>query len=435
MPIDPSIILGIRPVQVQQQDPLEQYGKSLTLKNLMGQGELQSMQMNKAKRDMADEEMYREAVKASGGSLEKLIPELTGRGLGRQAMDAQGKLMTNKKTEADYNKTRIQTQLEQAKYLRDRLAGVRDQAGYDQWRQEGAAMGAQVVNSAPEVFDPNFQQQQILTADKFLERMTPKYERVDLGGKVQVIDVNPFTNPSIKGTALDKTATPGDLMTDKRTRDEGAANRGVTIRGQNLTDTRARETGGRSYDSERGVVVDTKTGTAVPVTMGGAPLPGKLSESQRKELSSIDSQTSQIEAALKSVDANKDAFSFTRGMATMAGGLPETLAGRLDTDSQRQARSYVFNVVSKVINERAGAAQSAQELARLRSFLPAEADNAEQIKSKLEAFKGYLSDSRAGYDKPQTGAPKPAAPKQEERKVIGNKAYIKRNGQWYEANE
>jgi hypothetical protein len=103
-----------------------------------------------------------------------------------------------------------------------------------------------------------------------------------------------------------------------------------------------------------------------------------------------------VDGALEAVDKTPSAFSMGRGMATMAGPIPESVAGRFDNDAERQARSYVFNNVSKVINERAGAAQSAQELARLRSFLPAETDNADQIKSKLKAFKTYLSDMEAG---------------------------------------
>jgi hypothetical protein len=41
--------------------------------------------------------------------------------------------------------------------------------------------------------------------------------------------------------AAEKTASPDALLTDSRTRAEGAANRGVSIRGQDMTDERARE--------------------------------------------------------------------------------------------------------------------------------------------------------------------------------------------------
>lgn len=40
--------------------------------------------------------------------------------------------------------------------------------------------------------------------------LKPDLKQVDLGGKVQWVDVNPFTNPQIRGSHLDKTLTPSD---------------------------------------------------------------------------------------------------------------------------------------------------------------------------------------------------------------------------------
>jgi hypothetical protein len=67
--------------------------------------------------------------------------------------------------------------------------------------------------------------------------------------------------------------------------------------------------------------------------------------------------------------------------------------------------------VSRVINERAGAAQSAQEMQRLRSFLPADTDNDIQITNKLKGFQSYLADLEKGTIK----AAPPAAKEQLER--------------------
>lgn len=131
----------------------------------------------------------------------------------------------------------------------------------------------------------------------------------------------------------------------------------------------------------------------------------------RKELTSIDQQRSVIEGALKAVKDTPGAFSFVRG--AVAGALPygESLAGRLETPEQTQARAYVFNNVSRVINERAGAAQSAQEMQRLRSFLPADTDNAEQITNKLKGFQIYLEDLEKGTIKATSPATKEALEK------------------------
>ena len=146
--------------------------------------------------------------------------------------------------------------------------------------------------------------------------------------------------------------------------------------------------------------------TAVPVP-GLTP---KLTEAQKKELSTIEAQEKTVQGALDAVKKTPTAFGMARGAATMSGSIPETIAGRFDSPAQREARSYVYNVVSKVINERAGAAQSAQELARLRSFLPAEMDSADQITSKLNAFQTYLKDQREGWAKPQGPGVAPSAP-------------------------
>lgn len=165
--------------------------------------------------------------------------------------------------------------------------------------------------------------------------------------------------------------------------------------------TETEKSAGQHYDAERGVIVD-KAGVATPVRdASGTPVPAKITEAQKKELSSIEAQRNTIKGALDAVSKTPSAFGMTRGLATMAGSIPESVAGRMDSKDEREARSFVFNVVSKVINERAGAAQSKQELARLRSFLPAETDGSEQIKDKLEAFDKYLGEQKTAYEKPQ----------------------------------
>jgi hypothetical protein len=249
-----------------------------------------------------------------------------------------------------------------------------------------------------------------LAVDKQIERNTPKREMRDIGGSVVPVDMNPVTNPN--QAPLPKTMTPGDVQQAR----DSAAGRAVTMRGQSMADSRARESADiqrqaartRVIETPDGVMlVDMGTGLARPAaTFNGNPLPGKMPEAQKKELMSINQQRAVVDGALEAVSATPGAFTFKRGAATMAGAIPESVAGRFDNDSERQARSFVYNIVSKVINERAGAAQSAQELARLRSFLPAETDNSDQITSKLNAFKSYLGEMEAGT----VGKPRPPAP-------------------------
>jgi len=144
------------------------------------------------------------------------------------------------------------------------------------------------------------------------------------------------------------------------------------------------------------MLVNTRTGQAQPVMgAGGQAIAPKLSAEQSKDITSINQQYSTIDGALSAVKATPSAFSFKRGMAQEfpAG---ETLAGRMDKPEEAAARAYVFNNVSAVIKERAGTAQSASEMQRINSFMPAVTDNAKQIENKLNGFKSYLKDLEKG---------------------------------------
>lgn len=141
----------------------------------------------------------------------------------------------------------------------------------------------------------------------------------------------------------------------------------------------------------------------VAVAPGGGfqPLQGKPSEAVGKEQMSINQQRAIVKGAIDAVDATPSAFSMTRGMT------PEAIGGRMASSDENQARSYLFNVVSGVIKERAGTAQSAAEADTLRRFLPVETDTAPVIKDKMLAFDKYLLAKETGTTKKRGGAEKP----------------------------
>jgi hypothetical protein len=155
-------------------------------------------------------------------------------------------------------------------------------------------------------------------------------------------------------------------------------------------------TAGQVVETANGpMIVNTRTGDATPIMAGGQPIAPKLTAEQSKDITGINQQRSVVDSALNLVEKTPSAFSFGRGAA---GALPlgETLAGRTEKPDETKARAAVFNIVSKVINERAGAAQSVQELKRLNAFLPSEYDNAKQIKNKFDGFKEYLNEQEKG---------------------------------------
>jgi hypothetical protein len=223
----------------------EIYGAADRANALRNQQEYQQYQIQRQMRDDQRQDAVRGAYKINpDGTLDRQGTYANLYAVDpMSALELQSKLTASDaaatKSKGEEKKLNLENMAATAKYLRDSGAGVNDQASYDAWKAEGQALGAQFVNSLPAQYDPGIVRQQLLTADQFITQSTPKYERVDLGGKIQVIDVNPVTNPSIKGTQFDKSLTPGEVLTDSRTRSEGAANRAVSIRGQNISATNA----------------------------------------------------------------------------------------------------------------------------------------------------------------------------------------------------
>jgi hypothetical protein len=121
----------------------------------------------------------------------------------------------------------------------------------------------------------------------------------------------------------------------------------------------------------------------------------ELTPNQQIELMKIVKSDDAINTALAAVESQPGAFSVTRGVATRLGPFAESLAARGDTPRERDARAQVFNVMSSVIKERAGTAQSKAELATLNSFLPNPYDSGPVIKDKLEGFKRYLGNQES----------------------------------------
>lgn len=77
MPIDPSIVLGVKPPRFEQDDPISMFGKVLGAKSALAQSDLQQLQMQQARQGIADEQALRSAYQQSGGDRVKLRELLT----------------------------------------------------------------------------------------------------------------------------------------------------------------------------------------------------------------------------------------------------------------------------------------------------------------------------------------------------------------------
>lgn len=419
--IDARIPLGVQPMQIES--PLNAMAQVMQVQGMQDQAAMRRLQMEQAKREREAETALSQAYASSlgaDGAIDRnaMFRTLAGRGLGakipglqKQFADAdKSQLEVREKAAANYKSFQEAV----ASYANDpNVSKAMVASGLQQAVQAGAfdpKMASAMISDLPD--DPAQLRQRLqmiqrarLSPEHQITLFAPKPTEVDDGQQKSFRDTNPLSptyGQATAGAAVQKQVTPDAVMSAETAR-----------RGQNMVDARARESQAiqrQGLDLQRDaarteiketaqgfVMVDKGKGTVTPLNgADGKPLPAKPSESQQKELMSIRQQREVVKGAIAAASQTPSAFSLGRGAATMAGAIPESIAGRMDSDPERQARAYVFNNVSKVINERAGAAQSAQELARLRSFLPAETDNAEQIVSKLHAFNDYLNDVERG---------------------------------------
>lgn len=410
MPIDPRIALGVQPVQIQMPDPnagMNALARAMQIKSFQ-----QEQQANALKIDRQNKLM--ELTGATYAKPEDREEALLRGGFIKESADLTKNRVDAAKVQADTDKNKVDAAHKRVDawgqimgYVRQNPTAENATAAVQHLVSMGvlpAEMGQQALaglqaNPNPQAI-AQFADMGFRAALSVKDQLA-KFQTNNIGGQTITQGIDPVTGKATLVSAVQNTQSP-----------DNAASVAATIRGQNLTDARARENAAltrQGLDLQRDaartqvvetpegvMLVDKATGQARPATANGKPLAGKPSAATEKELVGIRQQNSIVDGAIAAVQKTPSAFSMTRGMATMAGPIPESVAGRFDNDAERQARSYVFNNVSKVINERAGAAQSAQELARLRSFLPAETDNADQIVSKLQAFKTYLGDMEAG---------------------------------------
>lgn len=410
MPIDASIALGVKPPQIE--DPTNVLARVMQMQHMQQQQEAGTFDLGLKRRALDDSNRLRDIL-TGGGDAEALRRG----GFLKEANEWDEKQSKIKRETAATEKDNVEAQHKVLGIYRDAVGGITD--------VNGAADFVRTMHSDPRLKNSPiarvpldqaiaqigsdveaWKKQFALGAAKFMELNAPKTNVVNTGGVTQFVQTPGLGGAPTVAQTFTNTQSPDNAATVAQQAAATAqrAQEAAAARAQAERHFQAGLNAPEYKETEQGIVALPKrlapgqVPTATPVAgPDGKPLPGKMSEKQKGELMSINQQRSVIDGALAAVKKTPSAFSATRGLATMGGTLTESAAGKfMDTDDERQARSYVFNNVSKVINERAGAAQSAQELARLRAFLPGETDNADQITSKFKAFKTYLNDLERG---------------------------------------
>lgn len=422
MAIDPNIALGVRPLELPNQ--LAQYGQIAQIQNAQNQNAMAQYQLATAQREQesvnALNNAYAAAYDPKTGQIDAnaLRKSLAGGGFGSKLPAVEKGLLELGKLKTETQTAETKLIDEKLKQSRGLLEGVTTPEQYIAWHEANhkdpilgpmlAARGITAEQSRARIMDAitkgpaEFQKlvnESKLGTEKFMELNKPHYITENLGGTSKVSALPGLGGAPTVVSTTKKTMTPGEAESNAIARERLAQEAtGVVYQEDNQGNVIALPS-----KLKAGEVPTARL--AVAPGGGFQPLQGKPSEAVGKEQMSINQQKTTVQGAIDAVKSAPEAFGW------VTGNMPESARARLASTEENEARAFVFNVVSGVIKERAGTAQSAGEAATLARFLPAEGDNAKVIEDKLTGFQKYLDAKEAGTTKKKLTPSAPSGPK------------------------
>lgn len=428
MPIDASIPLQARGVQLD--NPLDVQAKVMTLRQLAGQQQAQQLQMEQAQRAQEQEatmaELYRGNMSPDGTvNRQALLSSAAQRGLGAKIPTLQKGFAEADKATADVAHTGAQTDELQWKTKKSKLDAssaamssllanpnvthddvIRTVVGLVQNNIIGAEQGQQMVQALPG--QPTKLREflvekgmELVDASKRMELVAPKRIEVNDGKTTTFVDTNPYTNP--QGPApIKMQTTPGQ--------DQSAA---TAVRGQNMSDARARDANGIAQSAARTqivegpdgfVLVDKGTGLARPAaTLNGVQVQGKnngLNDVQSKALL-FGSRMQSAEKVLGEMSAQGTVRpSVLKGVVEsipLVGRAAGAAANNISTPQQQKVEQAQRDFINAVLRRESGAAIADSEFENAKKqYFPAVGDSPAVIQQKTQnrqlATKGILAE-------------------------------------------
>lgn len=443
MPINPNIILGIKTPEIQQVDPLDRYAKSLTLKNLMAQGQMQDMALQ-------DDQAIRDAYKQSGGDAKKVRDILIQGGQYKQvqALDKSNLETEDKRATIDKNKNEIL--IKSIAIHRDQLANVNGPQTAAQWvisayqdpvlgpissRAMPIEQALQNIPQDPQAF-AQWKQQNALGATRFIELNKPTIHMQDTGGASNVLSIPGLGGAPQVVSSAKKTQTPDSI-----------ASNAIAIRGQNMTDARARETLGQGKIPQGYRQTADGNLQAIP----GGPADLKLAGALNQDTQALTSSSSAMDrlATAANEAMNHPGLAGTAGLrgsipnipgsqAADAAALLNTLKSQVafgvlqdmrNNSKTGGALGSVSDAEGKRLEANLAALEKSQSVEQLRASLRKIIDYTQGAKDRL-SMAYNLKHGDGSVNPVRQNAPQPT--QQPVSKVINGVTYVQQNGQWFQ---
>jgi len=208
---------GVKSVADYDNERMQGQQNKLTL--MMNQNQMQD-----AQRSREGENALARLLAGGGDVAQGLARE----GFGKQSMAYTDQQQKMAKDKAAMEKDQLANTMQKLALGAQILSGVTDQASYDQARATAQANGLDVSRMQPN-YDPAFVAQKLQEGQNEGERLA----RLKLHKE--------YTEPTANTVANNVQSGLNNTATNDRTVSEGALNRGVQVRGQNMTDARSRD--------------------------------------------------------------------------------------------------------------------------------------------------------------------------------------------------
>jgi len=447
----------------QFESPVESQAKVLQLRLLMNADQVAGLEMDQRRQALADDAAVRQAYADNADPAERLKALARVSPKAYQAEVKARQEAEKNASEVDYKKS--QTRAEQLKSAHSALeiAGQQMQYVYqnpsldnanavlDKMQQLGVYTPEYVAQIRKQITDnPDPNQIKSLAEQGYRGALSakdqlPKIETRNVGGTTETDAFDPVTGLHRNLASVRNTQSPDSVAAQE------TARRGQDISERNSKlDREQRQKQGEAptYDAERGMVIDRRTGTARPVLDAqGQPLQsGKaMTEFQGKSASFADraAEADRILGGLKYNPAAINSKNAVEGVPLIGGALGAATNTLALSAQDQQAEQAQRDFINAVLRQESGAAIGASEFDNARKqYFPQPGDSKEVIAQKAAnrktAIAGLQRSAGPSYKAPNASV-KGAAPALKNAKgwvlhtdAQGNRAYVSPDGKQFE---
>jgi hypothetical protein len=353
MPIDPSIALGVRPVQ--------------TPNMLANYAQAQEIGVNQLKMQEAQQSIEnRNFIRGLDPDAPDYISKI---------MQRDPKLgMELRKNQLEGKKGQVELEANLMKNARNTLAPINDQGTYDLWRQQTILQLPSVAQFLPAKFDKDVKTALMLEADKYIgqttltknQQETLNIQNKQLGvsqGNLDVARQN-LTKPQYIQTNDGLVAVPNVLK-------PGQTPTGIPVMGANG------ENLGRPLKD-------------IPAVASRAITENQIALNKVRRAIDLNEGKEITLPNGNKIQGDSNATGFIKGLT------PQVILNSWDPQGV-DTRAFIADIGSLKIHDRSGAAVTASETPRLKPFIPSISDSKDTAIKKLKQFEAEYQDMENSF--------------------------------------